>query len=234
MTELIPLEFPLHGTRLIEASAGTGKTYNIGNLYLRLVLGMGVDDEFEPVPVEKILVVTFTRAAAAELRGRIRDLLELAYQVFRNERATKHELINSLANLSGKQNSKEEKIRLLNLALMSMDDASISTIHSFAVKAAKTFVFETGALADVEIAQDSRAKKQQVLNDVFRELLFKQDSYLATCLAAMGLSKREEFLKYFGSTGKHHRIVPDFQQEYGGRKRCGFRPCVERTQAQTS
>lgn len=70
---LDPLILPLHGERLIEASAGTGKTFTIGLLYLRLLLGLGGEAAFSrPLSVEEILVVTFTEAATAELRGRIR------------------------------------------------------------------------------------------------------------------------------------------------------------------
>ena len=71
---LDPLTLPLQGERLIEASAGTGKTFTIGILYLRLLLGLGQRHAFHrPLSVEEILVVTFTEAATAELRGRIRQ-----------------------------------------------------------------------------------------------------------------------------------------------------------------
>lgn len=71
---LEPLTLPLFGERLIEASAGTGKTFTIGALYLRLLLGLGGEAAFpRPLTVEEILVVTFTEAATEELRGRIRD-----------------------------------------------------------------------------------------------------------------------------------------------------------------
>ena len=71
---LDPLTLPLNGERLIEASAGTGKTFTIGLLYLRLLLGLGGEHAWRrPLSVEEILVVTFTEAATAELRGRIRD-----------------------------------------------------------------------------------------------------------------------------------------------------------------
>ncbi len=59
---------PLDGLRLIEASAGTGKTWNLCGLYLRLLLEKGLD-------APQILVVTFTNAATAELRERIRSRL---------------------------------------------------------------------------------------------------------------------------------------------------------------
>ena len=69
---LDPLRLPLQGERLIEASAGTGKTFTIAALYLRLLLGLGGSAAFpRPLTVEELLVVTFTEAATAELRGRI-------------------------------------------------------------------------------------------------------------------------------------------------------------------
>ena len=71
---LDPLRLPLTGERLIEASAGTGKTFTIAALYLRLLLGLGEESAFpRAVSVEELLVVTFTEAATEELRGRIRS-----------------------------------------------------------------------------------------------------------------------------------------------------------------
>ncbi len=78
MTPLNTFDFPLAGPALIEASAGTGKTYTIVNLYLRLLLGHGCS----PLTVDKILVVTFTKAATAELKERIRKRLHSAYLDF--------------------------------------------------------------------------------------------------------------------------------------------------------
>ena len=60
------LKSPLEGTNLIEASAGTGKTYTIAGLFLRLILEKGI-------PIDKILAVTYTEAATEELRNRIRE-----------------------------------------------------------------------------------------------------------------------------------------------------------------
>lgn len=72
----LALSFPLHGSRLIEASAGTGKTYTISALYLRLILRHGGEAAFrESLLPPQILVVTFTDAATRELRDRIRARL---------------------------------------------------------------------------------------------------------------------------------------------------------------
>mgnify|MGYP000417344213 CR=1 FL=1 len=87
----LALRFPLHGSRLIEASAGTGKTYTIAALYVRLVLGHGPDDtafQRALLPSE-ILVVTFTEAATQELRDRIRRRLVESARAFRGELPSK-------------------------------------------------------------------------------------------------------------------------------------------------
>ena len=75
MQVLDPLELPLHGVRLIEASAGTGKTYTITTLLLRLIVERRLG-------IQQILVVTFTRAATAELRERVRRRLKEALDAF--------------------------------------------------------------------------------------------------------------------------------------------------------
>ena len=76
--------FELRGSSLIEASAGTGKTWTIAALYLRLVLGHGGKNGFErPLRPSEILVMTFTRAATRELSDRIRERLLVAAQWFR-------------------------------------------------------------------------------------------------------------------------------------------------------
>ncbi len=155
-------DFPPDGRRLIEASAGTGKTYNIANLYLRLLVG----DVCEPKTVDQILVVTFTRAATDELRGRIREKVEMALHAFRGA-LCKDVFISEL--LSKIENRKEAAQRL-NHALLRMDEACIFTIHGFAVRAIQTFLFETGALAQVELSEGEDKHKSQVLADLWRQL----------------------------------------------------------------
>ena len=79
--QLNPLSFPLHGSRLIEASAGTGKTFTLALLYVRLILGQSSNGQgfSRPLTPKEILVVTFTELAAGELRDRIRArLVEVA------------------------------------------------------------------------------------------------------------------------------------------------------------
>src|SRR5690554_7496734 len=95
----LALRCPLRGSRLIEASAGTGKTFTISALYLRLVLGHGGDNGFirELLPPD-ILVVTFTEAATQELRDRIRARLVEAAQAFRGELEEVDPILQGLLN----------------------------------------------------------------------------------------------------------------------------------------
>jgi exodeoxyribonuclease V beta subunit len=71
-----PLDLELSGVRLVEASAGTGKTFTIATLYLRLILERGLTPE-------RIVVATFTRAATAELAMRLRKRLRMASDMLR-------------------------------------------------------------------------------------------------------------------------------------------------------
>ena len=97
-TKPLALAFPLRGSQLIEASAGTGKTFTISALYLRLVLGHGAESSGfgrELLPPQ-ILVVTFTDAATKELRERIRTRLAEAARFFRDETPAPDSLIAEL------------------------------------------------------------------------------------------------------------------------------------------
>jgi len=89
MNSLNPLVLPLNQNALIEASAGTGKTYTITTLYLRALLGL-IDDEkvLTPKSIEQILVVTFTEAATQEIRDRVRKKLLEAQQVLLTDQLT--------------------------------------------------------------------------------------------------------------------------------------------------
>ena len=87
---LEPVRFPLWGSRLIEASAGTGKTYTIAALFVRLILGHGQQQGQDNGPVralgpKEILVMTFTKAATQELSTRIQQRLTQTAQVFRGQ-----------------------------------------------------------------------------------------------------------------------------------------------------
>ena len=134
MQALNPLTMPLSGQSLIEASAGTGKTYTISGLYLRLLLGHGGVSQGSvnlnsPLSCEQILVVTFTNAATEELRDRIRKRIALAYKCFMGLEVN-DEFIQSLY-ASIPKSDHMQALRRLDLALKSLDEAAIFTIHGF-------------------------------------------------------------------------------------------------------
>jgi len=160
---MIPLDtktFPLVGSSLIEASAGTGKTYTIVNLYLRLLLG----DECAPLSVDKILVVTFTNAATAELKQRIRQRLHSAYLDFYAGESTDEftqYLIERSANL-------ELACHRLLLAIKQMDDASVFTIHGFCQRMLSLHAFESGAMYEQSLVLDESQWLKLAVEDYWR------------------------------------------------------------------
>ncbi|MEL3920116.1 exodeoxyribonuclease V subunit beta [Aeromonas enteropelogenes] len=186
------LRFPLHGERLIEASAGTGKTYTIAGLYLRLLLGHGpLIEEGEdagqpsaherPLSVTEILVVTFTEAATAELRGRIRGRIHEARLAFmRGE--SKDAL---LAQLLEEVEDHELAARRLLAAERQMDEAAVFTIHGFCQRMLKQNAFESGALFETEFLTDDSQLRLQAVSDYWRAEFYPVDKTLASAVRAL-------------------------------------------------
>ncbi|MGL5597501.1 MAG: exodeoxyribonuclease V subunit beta [Aeromonas sp.] len=186
------LRFPLHGERLIEASAGTGKTYTIAGLYLRLLLGHGplIEEGVDagqpsaherPLSVTEILVVTFTEAATAELRGRIRARIHEARLAFmRGE--SKDDL---LAQLLVEVEDHELAARRLLAAERQMDEAAVFTIHGFCQRMLKQNAFESGALFETEFLTDDSQIRLQAVSDYWRSEFYPVDKTLASAVRAL-------------------------------------------------
>ncbi|MBT1445551.1 UvrD-helicase domain-containing protein [Shewanella sp. JM162201] len=138
---------PMHGARLIEASAGTGKTYTIANLYLRLLLGIG---ESRPFGADEILVVTFTNAATSELRDRIRRRVQDAFKAVLGEPSSDP----FMRSLLGAIDNTPLALRQLDLALKTLDEASIYTIHGFCQRILSDLAFESALLFESEFTLD--------------------------------------------------------------------------------
>ena len=134
------LNSPLEGTNLIEAGAGTGKTYTITGLFLRLILE-------RRLPVNQILVVTYTVAATEELRDRIRRKIREALEAC--SAGTSPDSF--LQGLLFKVPDREEAAALLRAALLDFDEAAISTIHGFCQRTLHENAFESGNLFDTEL-----------------------------------------------------------------------------------
>ncbi|MGK2889680.1 MAG: exodeoxyribonuclease V subunit beta [Candidatus Malihini olakiniferum] len=163
------LTLPLFGERLIEASAGTGKTYTLAGLYLRLLLGLGREAAYpKPLSVEEILVVTFTEAATEELRDRIRANIH-ALRLTCLCGKSKDTLFSALlAQLPDKQLAAEW---LLN-AERQMDEAAIYTIHGFCQRMLRSHAFESGSLFNQELIEDKQLLTRQACADFWRRYCY--------------------------------------------------------------
>ena len=157
----------LEGTNLVEAGAGTGKTYSIAILALRLLL----EKEYA---IKDLLMVTFTKPATAELESRIRQFVRIAYN-YCNDAPTQDQVIIDIVN---KFNDKEKAKRLLGKALLELDETSIYTIHSFCHKTLTEFAFETGQIFGSEGLEDLTELINDEVNAFWRNEVSTLDSEL--------------------------------------------------------
>ncbi|MBV1786734.1 exodeoxyribonuclease V subunit beta [Marinobacterium sp. D7] len=194
-TEVQPLDslaFPLHGRRLIEASAGTGKTYTIAALYLRLVLGHGGDNAYPRalLPPE-ILVVTFTNAATRELRERIRDRLAEAAQVFRGQKPAKDQFLQALlaepayADESAEEGTRAAAAYQLDRAAQWMDEAAIYTIHGWSQRMLSQHAFDSGSLFDQQLDNEDAELLREAVQDYWRTFCYPLPRAAARALGAL-------------------------------------------------
>ncbi len=164
------LSLPLTGIKLIEASAGTGKTYAISNLYLRYVLA--------GFTVDKILVVTFTNAATEELRGRIRERLYVAQRCLEaNESNIEDEFLAQLVQQmqEGVEQDLVAAIARLRFAVRSMETAAIFTINGFCQRALSDHAFNSGQAFQLDLIRDDDALWRDALKDWWRRSVYDLD-----------------------------------------------------------
>ncbi|HHF3477558.1 TPA: exodeoxyribonuclease V subunit beta [Haemophilus influenzae] len=194
MAETIPLNpitLPLNQISLIEASAGTGKTYTIGSLYLRLLLKAGENNFSRPLNVEEILVVTFTEMATEELKKKIRERITdaidklIAFAETQDKSAFKNdEFLTALCdNLDI-----FEAIHRLKLAEQNMDLAAIYTIHGFCRRMLMQYAFHSGIHFNLELIKDQSDLLVRFANEFWREhfypLDFESANFIATELVS--------------------------------------------------
>jgi len=170
---------PLHDLRLIEASAGTGKTFSLAGLYLRLIVD-------EDASVRDILVMTFTRAATQELRERIRarlaDAARIAYAPEHAQAGNaEHEF--TLRILENRDEDRAKLARRLADAAARVDEATIVTIHGFAQRAATENAFESALAFDRGEAIDDPSIYREAAADYWRSHVFGADNQAGDVLA---------------------------------------------------
>jgi len=184
------------GVNLVEASAGTGKTYAIAMIVLRAVVELDIG-------IEKILIVTFTRAATEELKGRIRDRLVEGRDILRG---TGQGADQTLADWAEAVVDKKGAIHRLQVALYEIDRAAIFTIHGFCQRMLVDQALESGQLFDVELLADIGPMQSEIADDFWRRHIYP--------LAAMPCSiimdsfeDPEELLKSICGGGKGTGVI---------------------------
>ena len=196
--ELDPMTMPLQGLHVIEASAGTGKTWTLAALYVRLVLGhqrtcSSSDAGLYP---PQILVMTFTEAATAELRGRIRERLAQAARFFREgERGTVavDDFLRGLRN-AFLQSQWPDCAYRLDMAAQWMDDAAIFTIHGWSSRMLKQHAFDSASLFQQSRVEDSQRLKLTAVQDYWRKWFYPLPVEQLGALKPLGRTP-DEFLE---------------------------------------
>ncbi|GHE91111.1 exodeoxyribonuclease V subunit beta [Thalassotalea profundi] len=196
---LIAEHLPLEGQHLIEASAGTGKTYNITRIYLRLLLE-------KKLTVQQILVMTFTKDATEELRGRIENFIRQAltqWQTFEKEDA--------YFQVIAERVSEPERLLLLNRALVNIDEAAIFTIHSFCKRVLNQHAFLSGVSFSAQMEVDSKEYVIEICRDWYRQLANQSpEKYMAI---AGYWPTPESLIRQFNKAINHYCLLDIIDEE---------------------
>lgn len=222
---LEPLDIPITATNLIEASAGTGKTWNIAALFTRLIL-------LEHYAIDKILVVTFTKAATAELKTRLRARLDDALNILNHTpNASDHpEQLAENCHIDGTLDTflwellqqalqKEEQTRLqlrLKAAISEFDNASIYTIHGFCQRVLQDFAFLCQVPFDIQLDEQSAEQQQLIHAQDFWRSQVAADRYLSDLVYRHQLTPQNQLaaLKNFVSRPYLTFRQPEHQRNY--------------------
>ncbi|WP_239349041.1 exodeoxyribonuclease V subunit beta [Snodgrassella communis] len=202
---LNPITMPLHGTSLIEASAGTGKTFNIAALFARLVL-------LERLPVDAILVVTFTKAATAELKTRLRTRLNQALALLQNNLPPQQNdpVLQQLIDTARTQDDDTNLILRLQAAITQFDRAAVYTIHGFCQRVLTDYAFLCQTPFDTETIDTDPELLCRFAEDFWRRQV-SNNSRMATLAVANKLTPArlmQEMGRYCGVADLQLRQPP--------------------------
>lgn len=177
----------LSGYSLIEASAGTGKTFTLSHLYLRLIISPEANISEAPLTVKQILVVTFTNAATVELKTRIRKILQQALAVCEDLNDSESLLFAIVENAIANQGQEQVQQRLRQ-ALLAMDEAAIFTIHGFCQKVLNEYRFFTNSAGELQLLQEQGDLLNEVIADIWRKYFYSINPDQADVLLSLAKS----------------------------------------------
>ncbi|RLL42568.1 exodeoxyribonuclease V subunit beta [Acinetobacter cumulans] len=191
------------GLHWIEASAGTGKTFTLSSLMVRILL-----EKYLP---RQIIATTFTRKAAAELKSRIRQRLYQVLSLLESLRSTQVAVIQAKAEAE-----KDELVKVilerhahqigyacdrLQLVLDQLDELFVGTLDSFSQNLLREFAFESGKIERAEITNDDSVYIQQLVHDTLREWIQQQPQYLINYLLIQNkLSSIDSYMDVVGKS----------------------------------
>ena len=175
------------GVSLLEASAGTGKTFALARIVLRLIAEQGLE-------ISKILVVTFTTAATEELRGRIRELLVDACNLLQDDTAVITD--ETILELKKTEEKRQVSIRRIRLAITCFDEAIIETIHGFCSRVLTENSLETLALFEAELDQASDDLVVEAMQEYWRCNLADTHPVI-TAATSIAQFKPDDMVKFY-------------------------------------
>ena len=173
-------QVPLDNKNLIEASAGTGKTYSVAIMVMRLILE-------KDIRINQILMVTFTKAAVAELEERIRRFVRFAERYADGENIgddSIKKIVDSVAIVKGMEFVQDK----LKSAVINLDETAVLTIHSFCQQTLTEFAFETNQLFNAEMLSDLNPVLEEATQKFWRENVTGMDKNLLSQMLNHGLS----------------------------------------------
>ena len=193
------LNASIENVNFIEASAGTGKTYTLEGLYLRLLL----EKELTP---NQILVVTFTRAATEELKDRIRKKMVLLKEALLSNQCDEP-FVQQLVKRIGNRNKAFERVQT---GLVDFDMASIYTIHGFCQRVLNENAFETDNLFESDVLTDPMNLYSEIARDFWRKHFYEAPRELIIHELDNKISGPEFFISLLQNCRHPHlRIIPE-------------------------
>lgn len=193
-----------NGNHLVEASAGTGKTYNIAKLALHLIL-------VDQIPVQKLLLITFTNKATNEIKERvIKFLLDAKKYYENNQKETIEDAIAETVELA--QATNKDINKSITDAIINIDECQISTIHSFCIHTLNNNKIVTGINYNQKI-DDTKANQilNEILEDYFRRTVNKK--YLET-LKLLKIEGKSQFKNLIQHLLTGHELVVNTDNKY--------------------